>query len=210
MECVDEFFGKWRLEANAKKSGVMVVRGGKNTRSEDELPYMLGGENVPVVDYYKYLGIMFNSQWNWTDHVEYVCGKMERAVNKLEYRLWKNRAVDVKTKVIAWSSIFRPVIEYGAEVWWPGAAEMDRVERIQKRVCKWMLGVCRTTIDEVVLGELGIPTVESRFVRARLAWAGWVRCAEVGSIVGLCGALEVKSRRNAHTWERNWWVLSRN
>ena len=117
------------MEVNAKKSGVMVVRGGKNTRPEDELPYMLGGENVPVVDYYKYLGIMFNSQWNWTDHVEYVCGKMERVVNKLEYRLWKNRAVDVKTKVIAWSSIFRPVMEYRAEVWWPSAAEMDRVER---------------------------------------------------------------------------------
>ena len=31
MEFVDEFFGKWRLEANAKKSGVMVVRGWKNT-----------------------------------------------------------------------------------------------------------------------------------------------------------------------------------
>ena len=30
--------------------------------------------------------------------MEYVCGKIERAVNKLEYRLW-NRAVDVKTKV---------------------------------------------------------------------------------------------------------------
>jgi len=65
-----------------------------------------------------------------------------------------------------------------------------------------MLGVSKTTIDEVVLGELGIPTVESRLVRARLAWAGSVRCAERGSIVGLCGRLRVKRRGNEHTWEK--------
>jgi hypothetical protein len=59
------FFHKWRLEANAKKSGVMIVRGsGDYAMPEDERPYILGRETVPVADVYKYLGVMFNDRWN--------------------------------------------------------------------------------------------------------------------------------------------------
>ena len=41
MSCVDEFFHKWRLEANANKSGVMIVRGsGHYAMPEEERPYI--------------------------------------------------------------------------------------------------------------------------------------------------------------------------
>ena len=203
MTCVDEFFRKWRLEANAKKSGVMIVRGsGGHAVPEDERPYILGGENVPVVDLYKYLGVIFNSKWNWSDHADYVYKKVDGMVNRVEYRLWKNRAVDVKTKVTAWKSIYRPIIEYGAEVWWPGAAVLDKLEILQKRVCKWSLGCGSTTVDEVVLGEVDVPPVESRLVRARLGWAGVVRCAVEGSIVSRCSRMVVRGKGNEFTWRK--------
>ena len=66
--------------------------------------------------WYKYLGIWFNDDWSWDDHVEYVILRAERAVGEFEFRFWKNRAVDIETKVIAWKSMFRPALEYGSEV----------------------------------------------------------------------------------------------
>jgi hypothetical protein len=81
--------------------------------------------------------------------VEYVFQKVDGMVSALEGRFWKNHAVDIRTKAIAWKSIFRPVLEYGSEVWWPGQADM---ERLRKRVWKWALGCLVTTVNEVVLG----------------------------------------------------------
>lgn len=65
------------------------------------------GENVPVVDAYRYLGVVFNTKWNWSNHAEYVCNKVDVIVNRDGYRLWKTRTVDVKTKVRAWKSVYR-------------------------------------------------------------------------------------------------------
>jgi hypothetical protein len=66
----------------------------------------------------------------------YVYKKVDGMVNRVEYRVWKNRAVDVKTKRTAWKSIYRSVIECGPEVWWPGAAMLGKLEILQRRVCK--------------------------------------------------------------------------
>lgn len=79
---------------------------------------------------------------------------------------------------------------------------LEKLEILQKRVCKWSLGCGRTTVDEVVLGEVDVPPVESRLVRARLGWAGVVRCAKEGSIVSRCSRLEVKGKGNAFTWRK--------
>ena len=201
LKCVDNFFFKWRVDANAKKSGVMVVKGGADLAVDDIGSFRLGGELVPVVDKYKYLGVWFNDKWSWSDHIAYILLKVERAVGSIEYRFWKNRSADVKTKTIAWKSIFRPVLEYATEVWWPDAVDLAKFERLQKKICKWILGCCDKTVDEVVLGELGVPTISSRFLRARLSWAGIVRSTGNNRIVGLCKALDTR-RGRFNTWEK--------
>ena len=124
-------------------------------------------------------------------------------MGEFEHRFWKNRAVDIETEVIAWKSMFRPAIEYGSEVWWPLVQQLEPLERLQRKVCKWILGCCRSTANEVVLGELGLPTLNSRFMRARLAFAGVVKRTGKERILGLCGQIDttgIMPRR--YTWSR--------
>ena len=199
LKCVDEYCEKWRCAANAKKSGVMIV-GGADDGHEDGMPYYLNGEVVPIVSTYKYLGIVFNNTWSWTDQSEYVLSRATKAVDNVEFRFWKNRSVDIESKVIAWKSVFRPAIEYGSEVWWPLKADLERLEILQRKVCKWILGCCRTTTSEVVLGDLGLYPLESRFTRARLAWAGTLQCIGEDRIVGMCNNLNITKYKNKKTW----------
>lgn len=202
LACVDEYCFDWRCAANAKKSGVMIVMPPGQV-CPDAGVFMLGGDTVPVVSKYKYLGVLFNDQWSWKDHVEYVLLRTERALGEFEHRFWKNRAVDIETKVIAWKSMFRPAIEYGSEVWWPSAAQLDLFERLQRKVCKWMLGCCVTTSNEVVLGELGLPPLESRFLRARLSFAGSLKCMTPERITFLCSQIDTSGiMKQKLTWSR--------
>jgi len=191
MACVGQYCRQWRTEANARKSGVMVVGAAPDLLA----PFVLCGEIVPIVSKYKYLGIVFNDQWDWSDHVQYVLSTVSKRVRALEWRLWKNRAVDVETKVIAWKTIFRPALEYGSEVWWPQDKQAELFERLQLKVCKWMLGCAATTPTDIVLGDLGVPSMRSRFVRARLGFAGAVQCMTEGRIASAC-------REKVTTWNR--------
>ena len=73
--------------------------------------------------------------------------------------------------------VFRPAIEYGREGWWSLNADLERLERPQRKVCKLVLECCRTTTNEVVLGDLGGKFIgKPRFTRAPLAWAGTLQC----------------------------------
>lgn len=158
---------------------------------------------MPIVSKYKYLGVWFNNSWSWSDHVQFVLCHSERVLKMYEHRFWKNRAVDVEAKVIAWKSIFRPAIEYGSEVWWPMGVDLVKFERLQRKVCKWILGCCVTTTNEIVLGDLGVPSLESRFLRARLAWAGSVKYLGEERIAGLCASVDTSGVRT-RTWSQ--WV----
>ena len=80
MACVDQYCHQWRTAANAKKSGVMVVGAAPNLLE----PFMLCGERVPIVSKYKYLGVVFNDQWEWSDHVDYVMSNVKKRVCALE------------------------------------------------------------------------------------------------------------------------------
>ena len=195
MACVDQCCHQWRTAANAKKSGVMVVGAAPDLLA----PFTLCGERVPIVSKYKYLGVVFNDQWDWSDHLEYVLSIVGKKVNALEWRLWKNRALDVETKVIAWKTIFRPALEYGSEVWWPHDKMPELFERLQLKICKWILGCAVTTPTAIVLGDLGVPTMRSRFVRARLGFAGTVQCMERERIASAC---RERGKKKVTTWGR--------
>ena len=49
-----------------------------------------------------------------------------------------------------------------------------------------MLGCAVTTPTEIVLGDLGVPTMRSRFARARLGFAGAVQCMSEDRIASGC------------------------
>ena len=51
-----------------------------------------------------------------------------------------------------------------------------------------------------MLGDLGLYPLESRFTRARLAWAGTLQCIGEDRIVGMCNNLNITKYKNKKTW----------
>ena len=51
-----------------------------------------------------------------------------------------------------------------------------------------------------MLGDLGLYPLESRFTRARLAWAGTLQCIDHERIVGTYNNLTVTKYKNKKTW----------
>jgi len=96
----------------------------------DPLNYTLGDELFPKASSCKFLGIILRSDLNWANHVEYMVKQTWKALHFLLCILKKGKS---STKSLAYITLVRPILEYGAACWdlhWEKQIQaLDRVQR---------------------------------------------------------------------------------
>ena len=64
---------------------------------------------------------------------------------------------------LLWDLVARPGLEHAAEVWWPGGKTVGkRLEAVQDRLGRRLLGASRTVAGEAICGEMGWRRLEER------------------------------------------------
>jgi len=88
---------------------------------------------------FKLLGIYFNSELTWKDHVEYILKKVAKRIYVIH--LLKRSGVNVLDIVTVYCSIIRTILEYASPVRHPGLtkAESTSIENVQVRCLKIIL-----------------------------------------------------------------------
>lgn len=109
--------GNWAVEnemkINPNKSKAISFT---RARVRDPLNYSLGDENIPEASFCKYLGIIIRSDLSWADQVNYTVRKAWRALHFV-MRIVKRG--NKNTKSLAYTSLVRPILKYGAACWDP-------------------------------------------------------------------------------------------
>jgi hypothetical protein len=124
---------------------------------------MWGGEPLPVVDKYKYLGVMLGSDCTWHAHVEHVVAKATKASSYAMGSVLHNRKLDTEIRrVVMLLAKLRPVLEYCSTVWHAAtAAERSQLEGVVIRVLKRFLAVYDNVHHDVLRMELGCRSMSS-------------------------------------------------
>ena len=73
--------------------------------------YSFGAQKIPEASSCKYLGIILRSVLNWMDQVNYTAQKAWKALHFVKRVLKKG---NTNTKSLAYTSLVRPVLEYGS------------------------------------------------------------------------------------------------
>jgi hypothetical protein len=128
--------GEWAVEnemkINPNKSKAVCFT---RARKKDPLKYFLLGTLVPEASSYKYLGIIIRSDLNWADQVNYTVKKAWKALHFI-MRILKNGSNN--TKRLAYTSLVRPILEYGASCWDPyREGQIKELDRVQKKAAKF-------------------------------------------------------------------------
>ena len=168
LDSLEVFCNKWRLEVNEIKTKIMIY----GAEPTDPTPvFTYGGKIIEVVTMYKYLGIWFSTDMKnpWKVHYEKTVAKANKKAGEFD-RLFRNKSLAVPFKIAVYKSMIRPVLEYGCEVWSPTDDQMARLEKIQLRCAKIILGTPTTTATVAVLTELGLRRLETRFHQLRLSY----------------------------------------
>jgi len=128
--------GEWVVE-NEMKNNPSKSRAIRFTRDrvKDPLNYSLLGTLIPEASSCKYLGIILCSDLLCADQVNY---KVIKARKALHFTMRIIKKSNSNTKSLAYMSLVRPILEYGAACWDPyREGQISALERVQKKAAKF-------------------------------------------------------------------------
>ena len=108
----------------------------------------------------KYLGVTLDNKLKWNRH-------LDNTTNKASITFWQCRRMlgkrwGLSPKIILWlyKTVIRPMVTYGAVVWWPrtktGTA-INKLQRIQRQACLAITGCMKTTPTAALEVMLDLP-----------------------------------------------------
>ena len=110
------------------------------TRVKDPLNYSFKDQRIPEASCCKYLGIIIRSDLSWADQVNCTVQKAWKALHFIMPILKKGNK---NTKSLAYTSLVRPILEYGAACWDPyRECRINAFDGVQKKAAN--LHIIRT------------------------------------------------------------------
>ena len=149
LNLLNDYCNYNKLKVNISKTKIMVFTRYK-TRLNNIPTFKFGNIDLEQVEDYIYLGFALIN-WNGS----FVKAKTllhDKASNALYSLIQKgNLPTDIMLKLF--DSCVEPVLLYGCEVW--GYENVDILEKVQTKFCKFIFGVSKYSRNMPVYGELG-------------------------------------------------------
>ncbi|XP_073948802.1 uncharacterized protein [Choristoneura fumiferana] len=108
----------------------------------------------------KYLGVILDSKLNWSNHLNNKIDKATVAFWQCRRMVGKQWGLSPKVTLWLYQSVIRPIISYGAVVWWPRTKLITveaKLQRFQRLACMATTGCMRTTPTAALEALLGLP-----------------------------------------------------
>ena len=140
-----------KLKVNISKTKIMVFARSK-TRLNNIPTFKFGNIYLEQVDDYIYLGICFNWNGSFVKAKKLLHDKASKAMYSL---IQKGRRLNLPTDIMLklFDSCVEPILLYGCEVW--GYGNVDILEKVHTKFCKFIFGVSKYSHNMPVYGELG-------------------------------------------------------
>ena len=104
-------------------------------RVKDPLSYSITDTLIPEADSCKYLIIILRSDLSWEDQVNYT---VKKAWKSLHFTMRILKKGNGNTKNLAYMSLVRPILEYGAACWDQyREGQIHALDRVQKKAAKF-------------------------------------------------------------------------
>ena len=150
---------KYGLEINKDKSNTIIF-GMKNKPTE------IGG--IQVVNEIKYLGVTINSGRDcFKRHKEIMIEKAQRLANQT-YPIIAKSCNKVMIGKVYWKSIALPSILYGANIVEFSQSDISKLQRIENKVYRQILGAPSYSQVSALRGEIGASSMTSRIMEGKI------------------------------------------
>lgn len=155
IRLLNQFCASHGMKINESKTNFFVING----NNSDKEAMFVDDVSVSVCDHYTYLGSPFSADGSITTSIKlHAQNKMCHALKFVSF-INKNNDVPFHVKIKVFQAAFMSTILYGCESWLNG--DIKPVNKLYMWCIKQMLGVRKTTCNDLCLMELGYPTLRS-------------------------------------------------
>lgn len=129
--------------------------------------HSINGVRLERVNQHKYLGVTITSQLRWDAHIHKT---KSNALRKLFYLRKCLRMAPQSTKLLAYTTYVRPVLEYASTIWFPQTVtSVNKLEKVERKAARFICNRYRRTYSPTnMLSSVGLPTLAARAKQARL------------------------------------------
>ena len=162
IDKLDDYCSMWGLSVNIDKTKVIIFnKGGKRYCRHK---FKIRGMDIEIVNKYCYLGIIFSASGSFTNACDALFDKALKAFYKFKQLHPQNNA---KLAARLFDALVVPILTYAGVVWGPLYAHKistdnffttcndSPIERLNVKLCKYLLGVHKKSTNNAVRGELG-------------------------------------------------------
>ncbi|CAL9694307.1 unnamed protein product [Knipowitschia caucasica] len=135
---------------------------------------MVGGEVLPQVEEFKYLGVLFTSEGRMEREIDRRISAACAVMRSLYRTVVVKRELSQKAKLSIYRSIFVPSLTYGHELWVMTERTRSRIQAVEMSFLRRVAG--RSLRDRVrssvTREELGVEPLLLHVERNQLRWLG--------------------------------------
>lgn len=123
----------------------------------------LNNYNFPYRPVVKFLGVYLDPKLNWKQHINYISGRAENAVNIIRVFSRNKWGADPNTCLLFYKSFIQSILDYGSILY--GSAtntHLNKIKYIQNRCLRLCARFLKTTPINVIENECCVPPPELR------------------------------------------------
>ncbi len=156
---------KWlqvnKLSLNVKKTHYLIFHAGKSCGNYNA-NVVINGEVIQRTQTTKFLGVVLDDKLKWTNHCQYIKGKIARGLGIL---VKARKVLSLKTITSLYYSFLYPYIIYGIEVW--GTTydyNINALLKLQKRAVRILTGSSFNSHSKVLFNRCNILQIQKIYI----------------------------------------------
>ncbi|BDA51414.1 RNA-directed DNA polymerase from mobile element jockey [Coccomyxa sp. Obi] len=176
LAIIDRVFIQWGMHINIRKTQILCLQSGTQTGDSSE-QFWLRGQPLEQVQMFKYLGSICSADMSMQPEIASRLSRAGGAYHKLSrLKVWKDKNISVKIKVILYKVIVQSTLLYGCETWAVTNEDIRKLEVFQMRCLRRILGISllERIPNAVTRAQCDIPEVANLIRYRRLRYLGHV------------------------------------
>lgn len=184
-----DWLKKWRIKINSSKCVHVTF----TTKRDTCPPVSINGQEIPIAEEAKYLGIHLDKRLTWRKHIFTKRKQLGLKLRSMYWMLSRNSALSIEMKLLIYKAILKPVWTYGIQLWGAAAkSNTDILQRFQSKILRIITNAPWFTTNDYLHKELNVPTVNEEIKKYAISYRNRI-AAHPNTLVE--NLMEIRSNR---------------